>query len=179
MAGVTANYADVLFELANDHGALDQWLTQAAAIRDVLRTPKGRGMIEHPRMSGADKRAYLRDVLPAGTHDDMIGFLHMLLSERQEKQIVPALAEFVERGRREGETLLAHVVSAAELKEEQTAYLERLLHQKMVRRVELSTEVDPALIGGFCIYVNGLVIDRTVKKQLNDLRDTIKRGGAV
>ncbi|MCL2812362.1 MAG: ATP synthase F1 subunit delta [Clostridia bacterium] len=179
MAGVTANYADVLFELANDHDALDQWLAQAVAIRDVLQTKKGRSTIEHPRMSGAEKRGFLREVLPADTPEDMIGFLHMLVSERQEKQIVPALAEFVTRGRREDEKIVAHVVSAVALKEEQTAALEEMLYQKLGRQVELSAEVDPSLIGGFCIYVAGLVIDRTVKKQLNDLRDTIKRGGAV
>jgi len=179
MAGLTANYAAALFELAREHGALDEWLAQAALVRDALRDGKGRSTMEHPRMTSADKRAFLSTVLPPGVHDDFIGFLHMLIAERQEQLIVPALTEFVDRGSRQDEKMLAHVISATALKEEQVAALERTLAQKLGRRIELSMETDPSLVGGLCIYVNGLVIDRTVKKQLNDLRDTIRRGGAV
>jgi len=179
MAGLTANYADALFHLAREHGALDEWLAQAALIRDALKDGKGRGAMEHPRMTRADKRSFLSAALPPGIHDDLVGFLHMLIAQRQEKLIVPVLTEFVDRGTRQDEKMLAHVISAAELKQGQAAALERVLAQKLGRPIELSIEIDPSLIGGLCIYVNGLVIDRTVKKQLGDLRDTIKRGGAV
>ena len=179
MAGITAHYATALFDLANEHGALREWLAQAALIRDALKDGKGRSTIEHPRMTGAEKRAFLHTVLPLGVPVDVIGFLHMLIAQRQAALIVPALTEFIDRGTREQEPMLAHAISARPLKEGQTAALERLLAQKLGRRVELSAEADPSLIGGLCVYVNGLVIDRTIKKQLSDLRDTIKRGGAV
>ena len=179
MAGMTARYAAALFELASEHGALDQCLEQAALIRDALKDGKGRSAIEHPRVSGVEKRALLNGFLPPDTHDDLVGFLHILIAERQERRIVPALTAFIERGTRRDEKVVAYVVSAAELKADQAAALERALAQKLNRRVALSTDIDRSLIGGLHIYVNGLVIDRTVKKQLGDLRDAIKKGGAV
>jgi len=176
---MTAGYAAALFEMAGERGALAECLKQAAAIRDVLRGKKERATIEHPRMSGADKRAFLRTVLPADAHADLIGFLHMLIAERQEGLIVPVMEEFVARGTRQDEKIRAYVISAAELKQDQAAALERMLHSKLGRPVELSVDIDPSLIGGLKIYVNGLAIDRTVKKELGDLRDAIKRGDAV
>jgi len=179
MAGMTAGYAAALYELASERGMLAEFLRQAAAIRDLLQGKRERAAIEHPRKSGAEKRSFLQTVLPADTHADLIGFFHMLIAERQEGQIVPALEEFVARGTRQDEKMRAYVVSAAELKPDQAAALERVLYNKLGRHVELSVDVDPSLIGGFRLYVNGLAIDRSVKKELGDLRDAIKRGGAV
>jgi len=181
MAGLTAYYAAALYELSGEHGTLGECLAQAAALRDALQAGKGRGTMEHPHISGANKRAFLDALLPEDTQEDLIGFLHLLIAERHANLIVPALTAFVDKGRRldEKRKMVAYVAAAAELKAEQTDALERMLAQKLNRRVDLSVEVDRSLIGGLHIYVNGLVMDRTVKKQLGDLRDAIKRGGAV
>ena len=75
-----------------------------------------------------------------------------------------------------GEAIAAKVVSAVKLKDEQLAALENLLSSKLSRDVALVAEIDPSLIGGFHIYVDGLIIDRTVKKQLMDMRESIMKG---
>jgi len=72
----------------------------------------------------------------------------------------------------------AYVVSAAELKESQVSALARLLSHKLNKRVRMSLRIDPSLIGGLYIHVAGLIIDRTVKRQLSDMRDALKKGGA-
>ena len=179
MAGLTAGYAAALYERASEHGVLDECLEQAASVWNALRAGKARGTIENPRLSGAEKRTFLDSVLPKNLHNDIIGFLHLLLADHREELIVPALTAFLYRGEHRDEKALAHIFSAMELKQEQASALEHTLSLKLNKKVELSLDTDPSLIGGLCIHVDGYVIDRTVKKQLADLRDAIKRGGAV
>jgi len=181
MAGLTAYYAAALYELAGEHGTLGGCLAQAAALRDALLAGKGCGTMEHPHISGANKRAFLDTIMPEDAHEDLIGFLHLLIAERHANLIVPALTAFVDKGRHWDEKVkvTAHVVSAAQLTADRAAELERMLAKRLNKRVTLSLEVDPSLIGGLRVYVSGLVIDHTVKKRLGDLRDTIKRGGTV
>ena len=70
----------------------------------------------------------------------------------------------------------AKVVTAAELSPLQFSALEELLKRKLNKQVEITSETDASLIGGLYIYVDGLVIDHTVKKQIGDLKESIKRG---
>ena len=70
----------------------------------------------------------------------------------------------------------AKVVSAAALTEQQISALRKLLEKKLEKRVEVSLEIDASLIGGFYIYIDGYIIDRTVKKQIRDMKESIMRG---
>ena len=68
-----------------------------------------------------------------------------------------------------------HVVSAAHLSESQLEKLQSVLQKKLGKQPEFHLEVNPSLIGGLYIQVEGLLIDRTVKAQLGGLADRLKR----
>ena len=76
------------------------------------------------------------------------------------------------------EITTAHVVSAATLSEAQLCALADMLSKKLNKQVEISPGIDPSLLGGLYIQVDGRVIDHTVKKQLSDIKENIKRRGA-
>ena len=69
----------------------------------------------------------------------------------------------------------AKVVSAAQLREDQISALEKLLKGKLGTQVDISLEIDPSLIGGFYIYVDSRCFDRSVKKQIGDMKESILR----
>ena len=73
----------------------------------------------------------------------------------------------------------AQVVSAATLDEEQVSALRYLLAQKTGKMVEVALTVDPSLIGGLWVSVDGYLIDNTVRKQLLDMSASLKKGGAI
>jgi len=75
------------------------------------------------------------------------------------------------------EKTAAQVVSAAELAKSQITALETALSKMLGKAVTVSARVDPSLIGGLSIQVDGFFIDRTVKRQLKDLRENIKSRG--
>jgi F-type H+-transporting ATPase subunit delta len=178
MEGLTAKYASALFDLAVERGLLSEYLAQAVSVRDVLQTWQSRGTMEHPHISAAEKRAFLRGVLPENVHADLIGFLHLLIANRHEDLMIPALAAFIGMGKKRDEIVLAHVVSAVGLREIQASALEGMLSKKLKKKVEISFRVDPLLIGGLTIYVDGLMIDHTIKRKLGNLRDAVIKGGA-
>jgi F-type H+-transporting ATPase subunit delta len=67
--------------------------------------------------------------------------------------------------------LPAEATSAVPLSEEQLASLKRALGRATGRDVELTTEVDPALLGGLLVRVAGQVYDGTVRGRLRALRE--------
>ncbi|MCL2045389.1 MAG: F0F1 ATP synthase subunit delta [Oscillospiraceae bacterium] len=68
---------------------------------------------------------------------------------------------------------MAKVVSAMRLSMEQEKALEKLLSSKLNKQVSISLEIDPSLIGGFYVYVDGLLIDRSVKKRIDEIKESI------
>ena len=81
-------------------------------------------------------------------------------------------------GAEQAEQASAVVISAAALSEKQVAALETSLSAKLDKPVEISCRIDPSVIGGLRIHVDGFSLDRTVKRQLNDMKDNIQRGMA-
>ena len=72
----------------------------------------------------------------------------------------------------------ARVVSATELTTQQAAELSGLLRRNLGSNIVISQEVDETLIGGLFVYVNGVVVDFTVKKRINDMKESVLRGGS-
>ena len=69
--------------------------------------------------------------------------------------------------------LQAHVTTAVPLSADRVAALTRSLEQKTGQRIRLSTEVDPAILGGAITRVGSKVFDGSVVRQLERLRERL------
>ena len=67
----------------------------------------------------------------------------------------------------------ANVISAVELSVQQVSALEETLSKKLNRPVEISVKVDPSVIGGLSIHAGGILLDRTIKRQITDMKNGI------
>lgn len=67
--------------------------------------------------------------------------------------------------------------SAFPLSEEEKAALEEAFSRKLGAKVELMVVMDPHLIGGVKVALEGKVYDGTVKNRLSELRARLKNGG--
>jgi F-type H+-transporting ATPase subunit delta len=85
-------------------------------------------------------------------------------------EVVDAFSRMVDelRGR-----IQADVTSAATLNEEQRSRLEQRLAEYCERSVQPVYHVDPDLIGGVVVRLNGTVLDGSLRAQLERLRDTL------
>ena len=176
MAELNVRYATALFDLAAECGMLNEYFDQVVAVRDALQSDEGRSFMEHPDISDKDKHEFLEAVFAGNLYDDIKGFLYLLIAKNREKLIVPALSAFIDLVDSHNGKTTAAVVSAVQLNEQQISSLKNVLEKKLNKQVEISAKVDSSLIGGLYIHVDGYFIDYTVRKQLNDLKDSIKGG---
>jgi len=63
-----------------------------------------------------------------------------------------------------------YISSAVKLQRYQVLNLKKVLVKKLNRPVEIVEKIDPTLIGGFYLQVQDRLIDRSLRKQLNDLK---------
>ena len=176
MAELSARYGKALYDLAVEQGNVDQCLDQAVLVRDVLEKPDAKRILEHPHISRAEKRAFLQRVFAGTLAGQLEHFLDLIIAKRREAIMADALTEFIRLSNRRRGLVEAEVVSAIALREEQVSALRDLIAKKMGKQVQLTCEVDPTLMGGFYLLVDGYCMDRTVKKRLQDMKLEMGRG---
>ncbi|HHU23381.1 MAG TPA: ATP synthase F1 subunit delta [Clostridiales bacterium] len=177
MAELKYRYASALFKLAMEKGTLEEQMQQAAFVVDVLETDKCEDFLLHPHIPNSAKCELLSSLFAGKISEDLMGFLYLAVNKSREAIILPALASFMDMVEKHSGKAAACVVSAAPLGEEQVLALGRLLTRKLGREVEIQIQVDPALIGGFYVHVEGRLIDQTVRARLTNMKESLKRGG--
>jgi len=176
MAELNVRYASAIFDLALECGKLDEYYEQAVSARNALQSDECRIFMEHPDISVKEKHKFLDDVFGDNLCDDLKGLLYLLISKNRENIIISVLGAFINMADIHSGRTTAVVVSAVMLSEDQLSVLKNVLSKKLNKQVEISAKVDSSLIGGLYIHVDGYLIDHTVKKQLSDLKDSIKGG---
>ncbi len=73
----------------------------------------------------------------------------------------------------------ASLISATELSSESVEKIKNALIKKTGKNIILDVEQDPSLIGGVVTKIGDLMLDGSVKTQLSNMRETLKRGESV
>ena len=174
MERLSVIYASALFDIALQKDAVDEFLNQAIFLRDSLGDPDFQHVLVHPQIAAAEKQEIFRKAFSGKIHEDLLGFLLLVADKNREPYLLPALDALISEIERYNKKVTAKVLSAAPYDDKQAESLRVMLSEKLDKQVELDFKVDPALIGGPFIFVDGYYIDWTVKKKLYDLQSSLK-----
>lgn len=170
---VARPYAKAAFEYARDHKALDGWadilvkLGRVAAVRDVQK------LLVHPGLTAERKVAILLELAEVDTDEAARRFLETL-GAKNRLPALTAIAEQFERLRAELEQRVdVTVVSAYPLDDKQQNKLAGALQKRLNREISITTQVDPALLGGVILRAGDTVIDGSVRGRLTRLSDAL------
>lgn len=169
-------YAKALFAVGKENDAYEAYndvlqgvaglYTSTPEVADALTNPLYPVDVREKVMAGIIGSAKI-DTIPAN-------FLNLLV-EKKRAEILPDIAEAF-KNMVDEEQNISHgtVTSAVELSDELLAKVKASLEKLTGKQVELSTSVDPSLIGGIVAKVGDLVLDGSIKTQLAGLKDSIK-----
>ncbi|GAB2503529.1 F0F1 ATP synthase subunit delta [Arenimonas alkanexedens] len=157
-------YARAAFSLAQDHGALPKWSGLLSFAAQVTAHPDVQALFGHPRMDAA---ALVRMVMPKGDSDPSFERFVGVLAANRRLALLPEIAGVYEQLRADAERIVkATVTSAIALDADAVARITASLKRRFGRDVELSTSVDPALIGGAVVDAGDVVIDGSIRTKL-------------
>ena len=169
-------YASALFDLAVEHNAVQDFHDQAEFLHATLRDDKCVELLLHPHISTSVKQEFFKTSFAGYIHVDLLNFLFLTADKNREAFILPALEALIESIDRYNNKVTARVRAAVPLDDDQAGELSTLLKEMLNKTVVLSVEVDPSIIGGPYIFVDGYYIDWTLKKRMRDLTVHMKEG---
>jgi len=170
MEEVARVYSEALFDVAKEHGSLDEVHEQLGRVADAVATDRDLQIFFFsPYFSSAEKRDGIKRAIDGG-HPDLVNFLELLA----EKQRMPALFQirkrFDELWGVENQRLEVTLTSAIELDPAVIAEVGAEIERKTGKTIELTSRVDEEIVGGLVLQVGNRVLDASIRNRLEKLR---------
>ncbi len=168
---VSRRYSAALFDIAVENNNVDTLYTEAITLVETLKVEKDfLTVINHPEVTFEQKEELFKNVFGGKIDEIFLGFFHVVMQKNREENLLSILELFVAKCEEYKGIVEAHIVSAISLNETQLNNIKNKISSNMNKQVRISTEIDTSLIGGLVIYIDGKVIDSSVKKYLEDQR---------
>ena len=135
-------------------------------------------MIANPIFSVEDRKKVLQAVLGKSGFSAVVQNFLKLLLDKDRMGAIGAISEYYERLWDEAVNVArAKIITARPLKGEALKALEKSLEELTSKKLRSDVEEDPSLIGGVVVKIGDVVLDGSVKAQLEGLKESLKRGG--
>ena len=173
MAALARRYGAALSELAVESGDPAAYREQAVIILEALGGKDCREILEHPKVSSAQKKEFVRTVFAGHIGEDLLSFLYLVIDKNRVEFLVGGLENMVARLDEIAGVVNVDVVCARQPSSKQLGEITGLVYKKLGENARIEVSVDPALIGGFYIQAGGCLLDFTVKKQLTQMKEEL------
>ena len=169
-------YAKALFTVGKEQDTYEGYNDALQALAGLFeQTPEVADALTNPLYPMDVRDKVMAGIIESMKVDKVMANFLNLVVEKKRAEILPEIAEAY-KAMVDDEKNISHgsVISAVELSDELQAKVQETLEKLTGKKVELSTSVDPSLIGGIVAKVGDLVLDGSIKTQLAGLKDSIK-----
>ena len=173
MEEVADVYARSLFEVAKEHDRLDAIREQldqfAAALNDHRQMAV---FFFSPYFSTEEKKNALKRSIE-DADPIFMNFLEALVERHRMPAVFRIRVAYEKLWDDENKRLPVQITSAVALGEKTVQSIGDRISEQTGQTVELSSSVDPDLIGGIVLRVGNVILDASIRNRLNQLRKTV------
>jgi F-type H+-transporting ATPase subunit delta len=166
-------YARALFEVASERDVLDTVREQLSQFVDALSSDHQlQSFFASPYLSVADKKEGLVRTVE-GADETFMNFLQTLIERHRMPEIFHIRTRYEELWDTEMKLLPVQVTSAVELDEATVRSIGERIGSGTGDTVQLTTVVDPEMLGGIVLRVGNVILDASIRNRLNQLRKQV------
>jgi ATP synthase F1 delta subunit len=175
MEEIAQVYARSLFEVASEQDKLDLVREQLGEFADALdETRELQVFFFSPYFSTTEKQDGL-DRAISGADPAFVNFLKLLIENHRMPVIFRVRREYDRLWEEENKLLPVRVTSAVELDSKTVGQIGDRIAEQTGRKVDLSAEVDPDILGGIVVRVGNSILDASIRNRLESLRKQVAR----
>ena len=176
MEEIATVYARALFEASQEQGRLDEVRQQLGQVADAFDEDRDlQVFFFSPYFSTQEKRDGLTRML-SDAETLLTNFLELLIDNHRMPVIFRMRRALDRLWERENRLLPVEVTSAIALDDAAVARIGEQVGAQTGRRIELTTTVDPEILGGIVLRVGNAILDASIRNRLEQLRTQVARG---
>lgn len=174
MTEFSREYGDGLFELCAEEGLDNQVLGELECLKRIWREQPDFARLLMNMTLSKDERVQIADAALRGqVHPYVLNFIKILVERGAASELPECADVFQERYRKAYGIAEADVTTAVKLSDAQRQALTRRLEEMTGQKVRLKEHVEPDVMGGVLLKMNGKRYDNTIRHRLDSIRQAL------
>ena len=176
MNQISKEYAGALYSLALELGTgfPRKWAEELKTAGSILEeNPVYLQLLSSPEISGEERESLLREAFGETLSREPLSFAALMCRRGRARELPDAIRRFADMVDSAERIRHARVTSAYPLTDEEKKRLTEKLEAMEKATVTLSCRVDPSLVGGMMVEIDGRILDGTVRTKLREIKEVI------
>ncbi|MDP4207409.1 MAG: ATP synthase F1 subunit delta [Bacteroidota bacterium] len=171
---ISVRYAKALFMLALEKDIMESVQTDIQLIKQSLDQAEQLSLyLKSPVVKPSEKRTFISDVFGGKVNEISLNFINLLITNKREAYIDGIIHRFLEVYREHKGIKSALITTAVPLDETVRAKLNELLSKVYKTGINLETQQNSSIIGGFVLKVGDHQYDASVASGLKRMSNTL------
>lgn len=164
-------YAEALYDIATKQSIVDNVSADLSLVSETFEESQElRNFAENPVISQADKKDAIRQLFENRVSQATMNFLYLLADNSRFDAVSQIKEEFEELKNKNFGIITAKATTAVEMKDELKNKLKTKLEQMFSKEIKLEYAVNPEIIGGLIVDVDGKTIDSSVLTKIKNIK---------
>ena len=169
-------YADALLQAARETNLEDRILAEGTQIAESMeQEPDLKGFLAYPGISAIEKKRVIREIFKGRICQELLNFLCVLVDKRRAGRYESIMKAYRSLLEKEEGVLRGTVLSVIGLEADQIAEMETEVSRLLQTKVRLTNEMDPGILAGVKVLIDGKIIDASYRKKLDELSVNMRR----
>ncbi len=171
---IARRYAHGLFELTEERKASDTVQRDFEDLGNILRAdPSLTQFLAAPQLLDSDKHAVVDKIFQGKVDNNLYSLIHLLVAKHRTDFMVEISDAYEELYNASRGIVGTRLITAIPLSDDEINAIRTKLNQLTGRQIDLEPEVDPGIIAGVIAIVGDKIIDRSVRHELEVLREQL------
>jgi F-type H+-transporting ATPase subunit delta len=178
---IARRYAKALLLIGKEDGQTDTYRKEMGAFAQLIEQEKSlQQVLINPLYDETGRKKVLTSVMDKLNLSRAVTTFLLFLFDKGRIAFLSNINDFFQKFADELKGVArASLVSATELSSETVDKIRSALSKRTGKDIILEVEQDPELIGGIVTRIGDLVLDGSVRTQLLNMRESLKRGESV
>lgn len=170
---VVSRYAEAFLSFSRANCGLDKVLEDLVIVKNIIRDNPGfKELMDNPEIAYTEKCAIIDGVVRDGISDEIRNFLKLLL-EKKRFEIFLDVAEYLRAKYAHHGQVDVLLKTAFPLELDLIERIEAALKKRLKQNLRFYINLDGSLLGGVQVIIGNTIIDGSVRKRLEGLRDKL------
>ncbi len=175
MTETIKEYSEALFIIAEENEKIEVFSEMLSQIRDVFEeNPEYVEYLSSPAIPLSERLSAIDEAFSQTLEEDIVSFMKLLCEHGRIIGILECIEEFSLLKMQRENRISAKVISAIPLTDEQKTALCQNLEKKTGKNINADYVVDESVLGGIKVEMEGMTLDGSTKKRLNDISQSIQ-----
>lgn len=171
---ITVRYAKAFFSTAKEKNLLDTLKSDIELVLDVCNNSADFILlIESPVVKASKKADLIAAIFKSKVEELTLNFLLLIAKNKREVHIPGICRNFLDLTRKDQNIKSAVLTTASEVDSKTIKKIEKLLGKELNATIELSTKVNPEIIGGLVLRLDDNQYDASIATQLKKIKQNL------